>query len=300
MFFTSKQLKKKWHQTNAEAYGEAYEKFGGSVITHPRILIFISDLADVELEFRVCFHEGRSVAVVPVWGDYIAGSKKYLKKMGKNDIFDLGNPEVILPFDASVRLAMPFRVEFLSQLHKDQIKNKRRMKDNLCLARPHQGADALSTKFKYNRRREWRILQQAGAGKIPVNDHDPSEISDIYCKLFYKRWGWLPKAHQNIQSIIESLKNILHGDVIYMGNDPIAIQMIYMVESVNHISAEYVNGGVDPDYSQYSPGSVLSFLNTQSAFEISEKLNKPLRYSFGKSDEDYKDRWSRRQIVCRV
>jgi hypothetical protein len=36
---------------------------------------------------------------------------------------------------------------------------------------------------------------------------------------------------------------------------------------------------------------VLSFLNTQSAWEQARALNKPLRFSFGRADREYKDRW---------
>jgi hypothetical protein len=36
---------------------------------------------------------------------------------------------------------------------------------------------------------------------------------------------------------------------------------------------------------------VLSFLNTQSAWEEARVLGKPLRFSFGRADREYKDRW---------
>ena len=57
------------------------------------------------------------------------------------------------------------------------------------------------------------------------------------------------------------------------------------------ISVEYINGGVDPETREFSPGSVLSFLNTQSAWEQARALDKPLRFSFGRADREYKDRW---------
>mgnify|MGYP006183656485 CR=1 FL=1 len=74
-------------------------------------------------------------------------------------------------------------------------------------------------------------------------------------------------------------------------NKPVAIQMVYRVEAPEWISVEYVNGGVDPETKAFSPGSVLSFLNTQAAWEDARARNKPLRFSFGRADREYKDRW---------
>jgi hypothetical protein len=35
----------------------------------------------------------------------------------------------------------------------------------------------------------------------------------------------------------------------------------------------------------------LSFLNTQAAWDDAQARNKPLRFSFGRADREYKDRW---------
>src|SRR5690606_41711862 len=79
------------------------------------------------------------------------------------------------------------------------------------------------------------------------------------------------------------------------------------LETPKWISVEYINGGVDPETREFSPGSVLSFLNTQSAWEHARALDKPLRFSFGRADREYKDRseehtselQSRENLVCR-
>jgi len=50
----------------------------------------------------------------------------------------------------------------------------------------------------------------------------------------------------------------------------------------------------------FSPGSVLSFVNTQTAWAEARALGKPLRYSFGRADREYKDRWCNRVPVYQV
>ena len=87
------------------------------------------------------------------------------------------------------------------------------------------------------------------------------------------------------------LRDLLIGSVVFLNDAPIAIQLVYRAESPQWISVEYVNGGVDPETRDFSPGSVLSFLNTQSAWEDARHLGKALRFSFGRADREYKDRW---------
>ena len=96
---------------------------------------------------------------------------------------------------------------------------------------------------------------------------------------------------ERMADVVELLRELLIGSVIFLNDAPIAIQLVYRVESPQWISVEYVNGGVDPQTRDFSPGSVLSFLNTQSAWEQARSVNKPLRFSFGRADREYKERW---------
>ena len=76
--------------------------------------------------------------------------------------------------------------------------------------------------------------------------------------------------------------------------------LLYRVEAPKWVSLEYINGGVDPQNREFSPGSVLSFINTQTAWSEARALGKPLRYSFGRADREYKDRWCNRVAVYQV
>ena len=87
------------------------------------------------------------------------------------------------------------------------------------------------------------------------------------------------------------------GSLLLRDEQPIAIQILYRVEAPKWISLEYVNGGVDPRSSDHSPGSVLTFVNAQAARAEALAAGKPLRYSFGRNDGGYKDRWCHRAPV---
>jgi hypothetical protein len=81
------------------------------------------------------------------------------------------------------------------------------------------------------------------------------------------------------------------GDVLFLHDAPVAIQVLYRVESPQWISMEYVNGGFDPGYQHFSPGSLLTFANTHAATEAASAAGKALRYSFGRLETGYKTLW---------
>jgi len=130
----------------------------------------------------------------------------------------------------------------------------------------------------------------AGGGR-EVNEFSSTELAAIYCDLFQRRWGFPATGAERLAEVLALLKEFLIGSVLFLNDAPIAVQLVYRVESPEWISIEYVNGGVDPETRAFSPGSVLSFLNTQSAWEQARAVDKPLRFSFGRADREYKERW---------
>lgn len=291
-FFQSWRMKD-WEPINAEVYAKAYELFGGSVITHPTTINAMSEVADIPVAYYAKMKQGVPVAVIPVWQKWLAGSKQALKKLGKKGIVDMGNAEVILPISDVEKVSLPVRSDQLSSLHKANITNLKSSATELCLAKPHT-TGGLSKKFRYNQRRELRLLEERGLVIKSVDSLNSEELSVIYIELFEKRWGFQPTGHERLSDVVERMRPLLFGSYLELDNKPVAFQLLYAVECVKHISMEFINGGVDPSYNEMSPGSVLSFLNTQQAWLLSDKKGKPLRYSFGKADAEYKDRWCTR------
>jgi len=180
------------------------------------------------------------------------------------------------------------RARYLSALHEGQVSTLKPQAESLAMART---PEELSKKFRYNQRRELRLLEEAGGVVRPVTDFTSVELASMYCDLFQRRWGFPATGAERMADVIELLRELLIGSVVFLNDAPIAIQLVYRVEAPQWISVEYINGGVDPETRDFSPGSVLSFLNTQSAWEHARALDKPLRFSFGRADREYKDRW---------
>ncbi|WP_265531520.1 antimicrobial resistance protein Mig-14 [Pseudomonas saponiphila] len=277
-----------WSVIDASTYADAWQRFGGSVATHPLVVEQLADLAQIPVRYLAWEQGGQLQAAIATWGRDLALSKDVLKRAGKKGLFDIGNAELILPAAADAQAVLRHRGRYLSALNEGRFTALRSQAEQLAMART---PEELSKKFRYNQRRELRLLEEAGGVVRAVADFTSAELAAIYCDLFQRRWGFPATGAECMAEVLERLRELLIGSVIFLNDAPIAVQLIYRVEAPQWISVEYVNGGVDPKTREFSPGSVLSFLNTQSAWEQARALDKPLRFSFGRADREYKDRW---------
>jgi len=277
-----------WTPIDAPTYQTTWHRYGGSVATHPMVVERLAHLAQIPVRYLGWEQDGELKAAVATWGRSLALSKDVLKSVGKKGLFDLGNAELILPVAADVQVPVRHRGRYLSSLNEGRISTFKPQVESLAMART---PEELSKKFRYNQRRELRLLEEAGGIVRPVTDFTSAELAHMYCDLFLRRWGFAATGAENMAEVIELLRDLLIGSVVFLNDAPIAIQLVYRAESPQWISVEYVNGGVDPETRDFSPGSVLSFINTQSAWEDARNLGKALRFSFGRADREYKDRW---------
>jgi len=285
-----------WQPIEAADYARLWREWGGSVITHPEVIARLAELAQIPVRYLGFEQQGRLVCGLPCWGRHLALAKAPLKRRGLRDLFDLGNAEVILPLAPEACVPLRHKVDFISALNQQALCGLRPQKDGLMLARePEQ----YSKKFRYNQRRELRLFEQAGGTLRAVRSHSPAQMAAIYADLFARRFGFAAKGAAHLERVFTLLYEFMCGEVLYLSGQPIAVQILYRVEAPGWISLEYINGGVDPAQQALSPGSVLCFVNTQKAWEDARKLNKPLRYSFGRADKDYKTRWCERHAVYR-
>lgn len=286
-----------WTPINAADYAEAWARFGGSFATHPEVVARLADLAGIPVRYLGWQSGGELKAAIPTWGRHLALSKDVLKQQGKRGLFDLGNAEIILPLAAEAHVPLRHRVRYLSELNAAQLTGISEQPEGLALARePEQ----YSKKFRYNQRREQRLLEEAGGVIRPMLELTPEEQARIYADLFQRRWGFAATGKDHLGEVFGLLREFMTGALIYLNDEPVAIQVLYRVEAPQWVSLEYINGGVDPQQREFSPGSVLSFVNTQSEWEHARALGKPLRYSFGRADREYKDRWCNRVPVYQV
>ena len=286
-----------WRVIDASTYAEVWQRYGGSVATHPDVIERLARLADIPVRYLAWDQQGELIAAVPCWGRHLALSKDVLKKTGKRGLFDMGNAEIILPVAERAEVPVRQRMRYVSELNAAAISTLREQPEGLALARE---PEAYSKKFRSNQRREQRLLEEAGGVLRPLLDFSPTEQAAMYADLFQRRWGFEAPGKAHLHEVFELLREFMTGSVVLLDEQPIAVQVLYRVEAPKWVSIEYINGGVDPQQRDFSPGSVLSFVNTQTAWAEARALGKPLRYSFGRADREYKDRWCNRVPVYQV
>jgi CelD/BcsL family acetyltransferase involved in cellulose biosynthesis len=287
-----------WTEISAADYAEVWQRYGGSVATHPAFVERLSGLAEIPVRYLGWQRAGTLVAAIPVWGRYLALSKLALKAAGKKRIFDIGDAEVILPV-APGEEKIPLRhvSRYLSARHAADFKGLKQQKELLAFLKE---SNALSANFRQNRRRHLRKFEEAGGFSRPVSDFSPSGLAGIYLDLFQRRWGFAASGAPRLAEVFALLRDWMMGFVVYLNESPVAVQVVYRVESPQWVSVEYINGGIDPQASDFCPGNIIAYLNTDAAREEARSLGKTLRYSFGRNSAAYKSRWCSFEQVFRV
>jgi CelD/BcsL family acetyltransferase involved in cellulose biosynthesis len=297
LHFLQRWRERGWRVVDAATYTEIWHRYGGSVATHPQVIERLASLAEIPVRYLAWEKQGELVAAVPCWGRHLALSKDVLKKAGKRGLFDIGNAEIILPVAEQASVPVRQRMRYVSELNATSISTLREQPEGLAIARePEQ----YSKKFRYNQRRELRSLEEAGGVLRPMLEFPPTEQATMYADLFQRRWNFEAPGKSHLHEVFALLREFMTGSVALVNGQPVAIQILYRVEAPKWVSIEYINGGVDPQQGHLSPGSVLSFVNTQAAWDEARALGKPLRYSFGRADREYKDRWCNRAPAYRI
>lgn len=286
-----------WVSISAAEYSAAWQQYGGSVITHPDFVERLSSLADIPVRYLGWEASDGLGAAVAVWGRDLALSKTGLKKQGKRRLFDLGNAEVIVPQAKSSDIRLRQRMQFVSALHEGRVTGLKPQGQEIALLREPED---YSKKFRYNQRRELRLLEEQGGEILSFAELTSQEQAQIYSDLFEKRWGFETPGKERLAEVLELLRPFVVGSYACVNGQPAAAQILYRVESPDWFSVEYINGGVDPQFNALSPGSVLTWVNTQEQWEHARAQGKALRYSFGRADREYKDRWCHRVPVFEV
>jgi hypothetical protein len=279
-----------WQEIDAGSYAAAWDRYGGSVVTHPDVVVRLSGLAGIPVRYLGQVQEGRVVAAIATWDRFLALSREALKHFGRKRLFDLGNAEYILPAAPNAHAPLRHQVRYLSALHAQQFAGISQQREALMMARKPED---LSRKFRYNQRREWRLLQEAGAVARPVSDYPAATLARIYSDLFHRKWSFAAPGLERMPEVFVLLREFMTGFVLEHQGEAVALQVLYKAVSPRWISIEFVNGGVAPEAEKFSPGSVLSHLNTEAAWAEAHMAGKELRYSFGRADRDYKERWCR-------
>lgn len=258
-------------------------------------LQLVDDLLQIKTHYYGCFKHGRLVSAVPLWGDYIAGDRRYLVQEGKDEIIDFGSPEIIPPLQGNTYL--PFKVQRICD--NKNISNRFRLRRGR-IARIRCLMTETSKKRRRNMERSVRSAEKEGIRFVPVEQFFPDELADIYNLLHFMRWKHKPKGSEIMKRYLTAMQPFLFGHVMYRGDVPIAFDLVLRSQSPGLSYIECINAGYNPEYSDLSPGSLISYVNIKAHDLMAREKEVKSRGSFGSYSEGYKSLWCKPEPMYRL
>ncbi|CCG88105.1 hypothetical protein [Erwinia piriflorinigrans] len=291
-----------WKKGTEDDYSLCYSLYGGSFITHPDVLLFLQNRLKCKPTYYVKRDKDDNLlGGFCTWNNSFAATGSEAQKSGI-DFYPLNRDEIILPLHSDLKTSLPVRSKILSSLNCDKIRNatlRFNSQRAICLAKGC-GEDGYSASTKSSRRRELKRFLNAGGQYLDQSRFSPEELTNIHCGLYEKRWGHMPGNKKEILDMLMTLREMFFGYVLLLDGKPCAFQLITKAESPEWICFDYVNGGYDRLQDSFCPGTIVTWLNVNSAYDLCSSQGKTMRYSFGKPTADYKDRWCYRSPLGRV
>lgn len=276
-----------WVISDEETYRYCYSKFGGSVNMHPDVINFAGSRKKDKVTYFHTVKNGQIMGAYPLLNDKEIGINAWKR-------FPLSYDEIMLPLSPACKVALPDHSNRISPQQRDNFFNVNftvARKNKICIVR-----DKFSAKNEKNRRNEYNRFLRAGGKCVDQACFTDEEIASFYITLFKARFRETVRCYdaRDMTDIIHHLRHMIFGHVLFMNDEPCAIDLIFYAESDHFIYFDVPNGGVDTRFSSLSPGSVLMWKNIHAAREFCEKKNKAMRLSIGAMDErwNYKLRWA--------
>jgi hypothetical protein len=210
---------------------------------------------------------------------------------------------IYLPFDmnSSGKPIIPFKSKCLHPLQKDLFVNTAYnlfSKRNIGLVKSFPSG--FSKKTISTREREIRKFLAVGGAFVPISDLDSNYFFDIYRELFFARRK-REIIEQDLNRIFfNEFHHCFKGDVIFLNNEPIAIQLLLSVSSQAGYFVDFINIGYTQESPLNSLGTILMWRNLTSLTAEAAEKNQNLFYSYGFMSGEYKTRWCNSLSVGRA
>lgn len=143
-----------------------------------------------------------------------------------------------------------------------------------------------------------RIKEVSGYGGecYRLSDMSPKEIARLYVRLFKLRFAESVRCYEEgrIEELLSAVPHLVFGNVLFYADAPCAIDLVLSANSDSMVYFDVPNGGVDPKYSAFSPGSMLMWANISDARSLCAMQEKEMLFSIGlyEKDWEYKLRWA--------
>jgi len=284
-----------WKQSDATIYEYCYRRFGGSVNMHPRVIAFFASLSGQPARYFHKEKDGEYIAAYALLGNNKTGVEQWKK-------FPLSYDEIMIPAAKDASVFFPEKTNKMSHFNRENFRNINftvARKTRVCFAKP-----GFSSKTEKNRRNEYNRFVRAGGHCCDMCQFTPAELADYYIFLFKSRFTDKLDCYsrENLINIISAMNEMVFGHILFVKDEPCAMDLVFKAESENSIYFDVPNGGVNMKYTDLSPGSLSMWKNISSAREYCQQAGKEMRFSMGSVGKDwaYKLRWADARATGKV
>lgn len=276
-----------WERSDIDTYAKVFWEYGGCVNTSPDVVKFFMQHSALKFEF---WHFRQDYEITAA---YFLVEDKFLGLNVWRD-YPISFDEVIIPIDSQQKVWLPDRTNRLSYALKNNIVNASflfREKRQVCLIK-----DTFSTKTMKKRVGELNRFLKAGGQIYRLSDLSPREVAELYVHLFKLRFTDTVSCYDvdKMTALLSQIRHMVHGNVLFLNELPCSIDLMLIAESKRNLYIDVPNGGLDPQFSHLSPGSMVMWANICDARKLSQQKEKKMTFSIGSYNKnwDYKLRWA--------
>ncbi|PLR35559.1 hypothetical protein CYR32_10215 [Chimaeribacter coloradensis] len=284
-----------WVGSDPQTYRTCFYNYGGSINVHPDVFEFITAQTGQKVSYYHQEKQGEVIAAYALIDNHTLGVKNWYD-------YPLSYDEVLLPIAPGCKVLFPENSNKLSCLNRDNIVNANfslGRKKRVCIAKGDY-----SSKTEKNRRNEYNRFIRAGGHYYDLNQFSPEQLADYYIQLFESRFEGTVHcfSRSHLIDILTHLNGLIFGHILFVNEEPCAIDLIFMAETKDQVYFDIPNGGVNRKFSHLSPGSILMWMNINAARKYCEISGKTMRLCIGALDENwnYKLRWANAHATGRT
>ncbi|WP_273549127.1 hypothetical protein [Xenorhabdus khoisanae] len=287
-----------WKKANFENYKQAYDMFGGGIVTSPEVLSFLHERFELnEKYFIKTDRKNKITAAICTWEDsHLAGDQSIVLKHSINK-YPINFDELLFPTNKKNNIFLPFKTKFLSSINGCEVINcshRLNASREICLLKEP------SKKTTSTRERELKKFLKIGGEVINSLEFSVEDLVEIYDDLYFSRRN----NHILKKEMIELLKELpmlRFGNLLFLNGNPVAMQYILKKENSHWVNYDYYNlGRKYIGISGIPLGTISIWINVKEAIKYTKDKNLGLRFSFGRPTFDYKERWCKRDKLYKV
>jgi hypothetical protein len=289
-----------WEECSFSDYYKFCLQYGYNCESAPEFLSFTIKHG-APLKFYAYRKKGELLASVCVDNGWLANDRK--NKNRSINYLPVPTTSIFIPVNDNCKdkIIIPFKSKCLHPLQQGRFLNSSYdifSKRKAAIAKNIQ--HDFSKKTISTREREVRKFINCGGSFNPISQINGEQLFCIYNELFHARRGTFIQNQDVNKDFFSKFIANFKGIVMFMGDEPIAMQLLLSVNNNAGLFVDYINIGYKQDTSVNSLGTILMWKNLSVLHAEAVECGKIPYYSYGFMAGEYKARWCNPESVGRI